>query len=57
MKKNIITISLAALTVFVSLTSCERNLDQISSVNEAEEQAMTKTRIIQTSFRWSLYSI
>lgn len=50
MKKNIITISLAALTVFVSLTSCERNLDQISSVNEAEEQAMTRPE----SFRQAL---
>ncbi|MCS4301429.1 RagB/SusD family nutrient uptake outer membrane protein [Chryseobacterium sp. BIGb0232] len=50
MKKNIITISLAALTIFVSLTSCERNLDQISSVNEAEEQAMTRPE----SFRQAL---
>lgn len=50
MKKNIITISLAALTVFVSLTSCERNLDQISSMNEAEEQAMTRPE----SFRQAL---
>lgn len=50
MKKNIIKISLAALTVFVSLTSCERNLDQISSVNEAEEQAMTRPE----SFRQAL---
>lgn len=50
MKKNIIKISLAALTVVVSLTSCERNLDQISSVNEAEEQAMTRPE----SFRQAL---
>lgn len=50
MKKNIIKISLAALTVFVSLTSCERNLDQISSINEAEDQAMTRPE----SFRQAL---
>jgi hypothetical protein len=42
MKKNIIKISLAALTIFVSLTSCDRNLDQISSINEDQEQAMTR---------------
>ncbi|CAI8752718.1 RagB/SusD family nutrient uptake outer membrane protein [Chryseobacterium sp. IT-36CA2] len=42
MKKNIIKISLAALTAFVSLTSCDRNLDQISSINEDQEQAMTR---------------
>lgn len=50
MKKNIIKISLAALTLVVSLTSCERNLDQISSVNEAEQQAMTRPE----SFRQGL---
>ncbi|MBP1167748.1 hypothetical protein JOE44_004632 [Chryseobacterium sp. PvR013] len=42
MKKNIIKISLAALTIFVSLTSCDRNLDQISSINEDQSQAMTR---------------
>ena len=42
MKKNIIKISLAALTMFVTLTSCDRNLDQISSINEDQEQAMTR---------------
>lgn len=50
MKKNIIKISLAALTVFVSLTSCERNLDQISSINEDQDQAMTRPE----SFRQAL---
>lgn len=42
MKKNIIKISLAALTAFVSLTSCDRNLDQTSSINEEQNQAMTR---------------
>ncbi|WP_312287855.1 RagB/SusD family nutrient uptake outer membrane protein [Chryseobacterium gleum] len=42
MKKNIIKISLAALTMFVSLTSCDRNLDQTSSINEEQNQAMTR---------------
>lgn len=42
MKKNIIKISLAALTAFVTLTSCDRNLDQISSINEDQDQAMTR---------------
>lgn len=50
MKKNIIKISLAALTVFVSLTSCERNLDQISSINEDQDQAMNRPE----SFRQAL---
>lgn len=50
MKKNIIKISLAALTVFVSLTSCERNLDQISSINEDQDQAMTRAE----SFRQAM---
>ncbi|MDC8102080.1 RagB/SusD family nutrient uptake outer membrane protein [Chryseobacterium rhizosphaerae] len=50
MKKNIIKISLAALTVFVSLTSCDRNLDQFSSVNEPVDQAMTRPE----SFRQAL---
>ncbi|AZB10470.1 RagB/SusD family nutrient uptake outer membrane protein [Chryseobacterium sp. G0162] len=50
MKKNIIKISLAALTAFVSLTSCDRNLDQISSVNEDQDQAMTRAE----SFRQAM---
>ena len=50
MKKNIIKISLAALTVFVSLTSCDRNLDQTSSINEDQSQAMTRPE----SFRQAL---
>ncbi|MDC8102078.1 RagB/SusD family nutrient uptake outer membrane protein [Chryseobacterium rhizosphaerae] len=50
MKKNIIKISLAALTVFVSLTSCERNLDQFSSINEPVDQAMSRPE----SFRQAL---
>lgn len=50
MKKNIIKISLAALTAFVSLTSCDRNLDQISSINEDQDQAMTRAE----SFRQAM---
>nr|WP_315029457.1 RagB/SusD family nutrient uptake outer membrane protein [uncultured Chryseobacterium sp.] len=50
MKKNIIKISLAALTVFVSLTSCDRNLDQASSINEDQDQAMTRAE----SFRQAM---
>ncbi|ROI06396.1 MULTISPECIES: RagB/SusD family nutrient uptake outer membrane protein [unclassified Chryseobacterium] len=50
MKKNIIKISLAALTAFVSLTSCDRNLDQVSSINEPVEQAMSRPE----SFRQAL---
>ncbi|ATN06117.1 RagB/SusD family nutrient uptake outer membrane protein [Chryseobacterium indologenes] len=50
MKKNIIKISLVALTTFVSLTSCDRNLDQISSINEDQDQSMTRAE----SFRQAL---
>ncbi|REC49468.1 RagB/SusD family nutrient uptake outer membrane protein [Chryseobacterium pennipullorum] len=50
MKKNIIKISLAALTIFVTLTSCERNLDQISSINEDQDQSMTRAE----SFRQAM---
>lgn len=50
MKKNIIKISLAALTVFVSLTSCDRNTDQFSSINEPVDQAMSRPE----SFRQAL---
>ncbi|CAH0148520.1 RagB/SusD family nutrient uptake outer membrane protein [Chryseobacterium sp. Bi04] len=50
MKKNIIKISFAALTAFVTLTSCDRNLDQVSSINEPVEQAMDRPE----SFRQAL---
>lgn len=50
MKRNIIKISFAALTAFVSLTSCDRNLDQFSSINEPADQALTRPE----SFRQAL---
>ncbi len=50
MKRNIIKISFAALTAFVSLTSCDRNLDQYSSINEPADQAMSRPE----SFRQAL---
>jgi hypothetical protein len=50
MKRNIIKISFAVLTAFVSLTSCDRNLDQYSSINEPVDQAMSRPE----SFRQAL---
>jgi len=56
MKKNIIKISLAALTMFVSLTSCDRNLDQISSINEDQEQAMTRPETFRQAMDGGYYT-
>lgn len=50
MKRNIIKISFAVLTAFVSLTSCDRDLDQFSSINEPADQAMSRAE----SFRQAL---